>query len=1177
MKAVIAIILTFVSLNSIAQQSQSNNATAIHFIENKGQWDENILFKAEIDYASIYLERNCITFDLVSPDDLGKISHPFHHQADTGINIINKHCYKLWFEECNTDAPIEKTIQSRSYNNYFIGKDQSKWASKVYSFAEITYKEIYPGIDLKIYSRGKNFKYDFIVHPGADIKNIKLRYEGLDNIYEVNNTLQLSASFAKFSESEPVAYVQTDFYTLPVQCKYILQQNVLSFYIPQLYDKNYPLVIDPELIFGSYTGSDQDNWGYTATYDTEGNLYGGGIVFGNGYPTTTGAYQTSFGGGDPGDPPYDIFDPYDNGLDIGISKFSSDGTSLIYSTYLGGDGNELPHSMIVNSTGELIIYGTTGSENFPTTTGAYDDTFNGGSSTSVDAGVITFPDGIDIIVAKLSADGTALSSSTLIGGTGNDGLNLASATNFNYGDIVRGEVIVDESNNVYVASSTYSTNFPTTSGVFQSTNAGGQDGCIFKLNPSLSSLLFSTYIGGTSADGGYSLKRNSAGKIYVCGGTASSGFPATSDGWFDSFQGGTADGWIAGINSTASTLENCSFIGTSSYDQAYFVEVDDDDFVYVTGQSKGSFPIIDAAYSESGGKQYIAKLYADLSAADYSMVFGSGSSSINISPSAFLVDDCQNVYVSGWGGTVNNEGSTSGMTTTADALDATTDGSDFYFFVLKKNADDILFGSFFGGSLSAEHVDGGTSRFDKSGTIYQGVCAGCGGYDDFPTTSGAWSESNGSMNCNLGVGKIKLDLSGVYAVSEADPSISGCAPFTVLFENLSSDAEEYIWDFGDGSAPSTAFEPTHTFTDPGTYTVELVVIDSTTCNIADTSYLTIEVSNGNIVPDIDYTIEQDCDSLILTTINNSEGFTATEYFWSFGDGTTSTLAEPSHTYYTPGTYLVQFIITDSTSCNESDTIEFEINYLNDFNTGYSISTDGCLPVIATFHADFDDADAYFWDLGDGTTATTQDVVHEYFIPGTYAITLTITYCGYTDVYNDVFTVFELPTAYFDPEPSFGIANAPTTFINLSENAATYLWEFSDGTTSTEVNPVKYFPGLGNFEVCLTAYNLAGCPDTYCRDINIENAGAADIPTGFSPNGDGSNDVLFVKGFGFANMHLQVFNRWGQLVFETYSQKIGWDGTYKGKPLDMDVFVYKLIVDFTDGNHFEKTGNVTLIR
>ncbi|MBC8046120.1 MAG: PKD domain-containing protein [Fimbriimonadaceae bacterium] len=1166
MRTILLTILSFIALSMFAQNSAMQTSSFIQFTENKGQWQQNILFKSDLHGNVIYLEKNNITFDLANAADLERLSHP-HHKDDPipEDKIINRHCYKVWFEGSNADVHIITDQRSTSYNNYFIGNDKSKWANNVFSFKEITYQNIYPNIDLKIYSRGENFKYDFILHPGADAKNIKLRYEGLDNISLYNNILYLDASFAQLTESQPIAYIQTQQYKLPVQCNYMVSDNIVTFVLPQLYDKNYPLIIDPELIFASYSGSTSDNWGSTATFDSDGNLYGGGIAFGSGYPTTTGAYETTYAGG-----------TGFYAFDVSISKFNTIGTDLIWSTYLGGEGNEFPHSLIVNNAGELLIYGTTGSDDFPMTADAYDDSFNGGPFEYVDD-VLEYTFGIDIFLAKLSADGTALNGATYIGGDETDGANLATATLFNYGDNARGEVIIDESDNVYVASCTYSSDFPTTGSVFQTSIGGNQDGCIFKFNSDLSSLTWSTFIGGSAADGAYSLKRNSTGDIYACGGTASTGFPATAGSWDATYNSAT-DGWIAKINATATSIVACSFVGTNSYDQTYFVEIDDDDNVYITGQSKGSYPVIDADYSETGGKQYITKLNPDLSDVIYSTIFGSGSSSVNISPSALLVDECQNVYVSGWGGNVNFEGSTDGMSTTADAIDASTDGSDFYFFVLKRNADDILYGSYFGGNgLTGEHVDGGTSRFDKSGTIYQAVYAGCGADDGFPTTSGSWSETNGSFNCNLGVGKIKLDLGGVYAVSDADPSLNGCAPFTVLFDNLSSDAEEYIWDFGIAGATSTDFEPTYTYYDTGTYIVQLIVVDSSTCNIRDTTYLTIEVSNGNIHANFVYEIEQSCDSLTATFSDASTVFPTTDYLWLFGDGTSSTELNPIHTYTTPGSYLVQLILYDSTSCNIYDTLEIDINYLFDFNTGYEVDAEGCLPVTADFAADFDGADAYFWDFGDGSTATTQYATHDYFLPGTYTVNLSITYCGYTDEYTETFTVFDLPVAYFDPEPSFGIANAPTTFVNLCEYASEYLWTFSDGTFSTEESPTKYFPGLGNFEVCLTATNPAGCEDTYCRNIAIENAGAADIPTGFSPNNDGYNDILYVKGFGFAKMELKIFDRWGQLVFEAYDQESGWDGTYKSKPLDMDVFVFTLKVDFTDGKHFDKTGNITLIR
>ncbi|HAE34264.1 MAG TPA: hypothetical protein DCG22_00630 [Bacteroidetes bacterium] len=564
-----------------------------------------------------------------------------------------------------------------------------------------------------------------------------------------------------------------------------------------------------------------------------------------------------------------------------------------------------------------------------------------------------------------------------------------------------------------------------------------------------------------------------------------------------------------------------------------------------------------------------------------STVFGSGGSSVNISPSAFLVDECENIYVSGWGGSVNNSfnpatGNTTGLPTTADALDATTDGSDFYFFVLEKNMASLLYASFFGGS-PAEHVDGGTSRFDKEGTIYQAVCAGCGGSDGFPTTAGAWSEVNGSFNCNLGVGKIAFNLAGVYAESDAEPSINGCAPFTVNFENLSSDAEEYIWDFGDGVGGSVEFEPIYTYDSSGTYTVMLVVIDSSTCNIADTSYLTVTVYEDSIFADFDLISEQDCEALTAFFSDSSDILDTTTWFWNFGDGGTSTLQNPEHTYTTPGTYEVMLVIYDPTSCNQYDTAYTTISFLSEFSEDYSVSTTGCLPLVATFTSEFTGADSYTWNFGDGTSGTGPTIIHTYEETGTYLVTLSVVSCGIEDITTFPVIVYGFPEAYFDSEPEIGLLNTPITFNNLSTGAVYYDWFFSDGGYSDAENAVHTFTSLGGYEICLTVTNPADCEDTYCRSIIIENEGVIGVPSGFSPNNDGSNDVLYVRGFGIETMLFQVYNRWGQLVFSTTDQHIGWDGTYQGVPQEVEVYIYTLEAEFMDGKTHREEGNITLIR
>ena len=353
--------------------------------------------------------------------------------------------------------------------------------------------------------------------------------------------------------------------------------------------------------------------------------------------------------------------------------------------------------------------------------------------------------------------------STFVGAYGTDGLNMGNELFYNYGDSFRGEVIVDDDDNIIVASTTQSSVFPTTLGAPQTVFGGGvSDAVLFRLNPTLSNMEWSTYFGGASDDSGYSVQIDSQGNLVMCGGTKSLNLPASADAVETTKVGGT-DGYIVKYNS-AGTLLNCTYVGTTDYDQTYFTQIDDDDFIYVIGQSTGVNTEVGAVYSNPGSGQFISKYSSDLSNLEWLTTIGTGSGSIDISPTAFLVSDCKQVYFAGWGGQTNVNSSpyaqastTNGLPVTSDAHQGSTDGSDFYLCVLAPEAADLVYATFFGGSTSNEHVDGGTSKFDKDGLVYQAVCAGCGGNDDFPTTPGAWSDDNGSTNCNLASSNLTLE------------------------------------------------------------------------------------------------------------------------------------------------------------------------------------------------------------------------------------------------------------------------------------------------------------------------------------------------------------------------------------------------------------------------------------
>ena len=818
-------------MNSFAQMDN------IEFVANKGQWKESIAFHAKLPGGNLYLEKNELTYQFYNEQDMARL-HDLHHHSIKNPKpedyIMNLHAFKIKFLNAQSDI-ISASEPTSDYVNYFLGSDRSKWASNVKKYGKTSYNKLYDNIDLKFYLKEGFLKYDFVVYPGGNSNQIQLNYDGVDEIILDKGELKITTSVNEMIEQKPYAYQIIRGKQKEVKCKFKLENNIVSFDFPRGYDKSKELIIDPTLVFASYSGSTSDNWGYTSTFDDAGNLYGGGVTFGAGYPTTVGAYQINFAGGNGN---------YAGGCDISLSKFSSNGSTLIYSTYIGGLGNESPHSIIVDGNNDLLILGTTASNNYPITVGAYDNTFNGGVTYT--GSIPNYVGGSDIVISKLSTNGSVLMGSTFVGGSGNDGLNSGASLKYNYADDYRGEIIIDNSNNVYVASSTLSNDFPVTGGVIQPALSGLQDGCVFKLSPNLSTLLWSTYIGGTNDDAAYSLQLNGLGDILVTGGTTSPNFPVTGGVVQPNFQG-NVDGWVSRLNNSATSIIASTFLGTTDYDQAYFVQADTANNVYVVGQTEGTYPITPVTvYNVPNSGQFIHKLAPNLTATGFSTTFGTGSGEVDIALSAFLVNECNYIFVSGWGGLTNsfNGGApfstTTGLPVTGNAIQGTTDGSDYYVMMLNEDAASLQFASFFGGNASNDHVDGGTSRFDKKGIVYQAVCSSCGlATTDFPTTPGAWSNTDNSGNCNLGV--FKINLTALTATASVYASPYHCLGDTVHFQNLSNGGVKYFWDFGDGDT-STVFEPSHYYTAAGTYTVMLISVDSATCLQQDTDFVDIYIN-----------------------------------------------------------------------------------------------------------------------------------------------------------------------------------------------------------------------------------------------------------------------------------------------------------------------------------------------
>ncbi|HEX3767933.1 MAG TPA: SBBP repeat-containing protein, partial [Puia sp.] len=417
-------------LSGLYAQSGIGN---LEFIENKGQWDNTIRFRANMPNTTFYLQKHGFSVLMQSPSDMEALRNTMHGipagnkatsqsqttattnksgavadlaaslppvQSNPGgapsnpnsssVNLtMHSHVYQVEFMNSSEQVEIQGDKSLDTYNNYFIGNDPSRWKSNCKIYQAIIYKNIYPNIDLRYYTENNQLKYDLVVHPGGNPDNIVMKYRGADKLIVKSGQITIHTSVGDIKEIIPHTYQFSKDGNKDVECSYKAgPDNTVIFHVSN-YSPAATLIIDPTLIFSTFTGSHSDNWGYTATYDESGSFYSGSITLdsdpisnGNLFPVSPGAYQSTFKGGDATDGSYHY--------DITIMKFSSNGVNRVYATYLGGKGNEQPHSLVVDQSGNLVVAGRTSSPDFPNvnSTGAKD----------------ILKGGYDIILTKLNAD-----------------------------------------------------------------------------------------------------------------------------------------------------------------------------------------------------------------------------------------------------------------------------------------------------------------------------------------------------------------------------------------------------------------------------------------------------------------------------------------------------------------------------------------------------------------------------------------------------------------------------------------------------------------------------------------------------------------------------------------------------------------------------------------------------
>src|SRR5947208_3470273 len=586
------------------QAIESYGKLPLRFEANKGQTDRQVNFVARGRAYTLFLAENEAVFalrsaEVESVESVGSVpgkEQSSHLRAElserTKRTQPTKQAVLRMKLQGTNPAPLAQGLEKLpGVVNYFIGNDPKKWRTHIPTYEKVEYKNIYPGIDVVYYGNQGKLEYDFVVSPGADPNQIKLAFEGAENPRLADNgDVTLTVSGADLYLKKPLVYQQDEKGRKQlVAGNYILlatdspragdplhspEQRVP--FTPHVaiqvasYDRSRPLVIDPVLAYSTHLGGSGGDQGFGVAVDAVGNAYVTGFAGSSDFPTTAGAFQTAFGGGE---------------ADAFVTKLKPTGSALVYTTYLGGDGFDQGHGIAVDATGNAYVTGHTFSTNFPTTTGTVQPGFSGVSSIIGDA-----------FVTKLNATGSALVYSTYLGGGDDDeGFGMA----------------VDATGNAYVTGQTLSTNFPTTADTVQPGFAGTIDAFMTKLNPTGSGLVYSTYLGGDSDDLGNGIAVDATGNAYVTGLTFSTNFPTTPGAVRETF-GGILDAFMVKLNPAGTALVYSTFLGGSSLDEGFGIAVDTAGSAYVTGGTESpDFPTTPGAVQTGFGgtpDAFVAKL-----------------------------------------------------------------------------------------------------------------------------------------------------------------------------------------------------------------------------------------------------------------------------------------------------------------------------------------------------------------------------------------------------------------------------------------------------------------------------------------------------------------------------------------------------------------------------------------
>jgi len=569
----------------------------LYFIENRGQKDKCVKFYAHGDGGTVFFTTEGIYFSLPDGDRQKSLSRK-DKSGFAGTDTLDR-ITMAKLAPVGLRNGVEPTgVEPKSGRvNYLTGNEPSSWKTDIPTYGAVTYREAYSGIDLNFYGDGRQLEYDVIVKPGADLSQVKFQYRGSTKLQLLaNGDLQINLpNGIALVQKRPLVYQEIDGQRVNRAGSFQIAERCSDVYGFKVawYDKNYPLVIDPVLLYSTFLGGTSADHGRAIALDQDGNIYVTGYTKSNDFPRVNEIYSHQ------GD--YDAF----------VTKINAQGTALAYSTYLGGSAEDRGQGIGIDAQGLAYVTGYTKSGDFPAVNALY-ASYQGGN--------------YDAFVAKLTAAGNALVYSTYLGGKASD-----------YGQ----HLAVDQDGNAYITGYTWSDNFPTHNPIYA--YRAYEDVFVTKVNAGGSALVYSTYLSGRFKDLGYGIAVDPNGYAYITGWTGSDDFPTKYPLYTDK---GTEDAFVTKLNPDGTSLTYSTYLGGANIDWGLAITADQDGNAYLTGYTySDDFPTKTALYAFSGVVDaFVTKINPTGTGLCYSTYLG-GSNTDN--GYGIAVDDAGNCYVTG--------------------------------------------------------------------------------------------------------------------------------------------------------------------------------------------------------------------------------------------------------------------------------------------------------------------------------------------------------------------------------------------------------------------------------------------------------------------------------------------------------------------------------------------------